>query len=267
VSRIGPNPRQPRAHIDEQALAELAASIREHGIIQPLIVTELPEQPGHYWLVAGERRWRAAQLAQWEEVPIIVREASPQQLLEWALVENVQRADLDPLEEAAAYHNLMQEFNLTQVQVAERVGKSRSAVANSVRLLQLSPAVQAALGSGQISAGHARALLALPDGPSRESALAIALKRGLNVRQLEALVKRMQAQPKPAPIEQEKPDGTTPAMRAHLRFLEERFRSAFGTKVTLERRSNGSGRLVVHFFSDEDLEQLYQQIIGDKSTL
>jgi ParB family chromosome partitioning protein len=252
------NPHQPRTHFDPEALAELAASIAEHGIIQPLIVTETPDQPDRYWLVAGERRWRAAQKAGLSEVPVIVREATSQQLLEWALVENVQRADLNPLEEAAAYQSLLDEFHLTQAQVAERVGKSRSAVANAVRLLALPPAVQTALSEAQISAGHARALLALPDANTMGTALEQIRQRDLNVRQTETLVRKL-LEPHTESIEPETP----PQLQPHLRSLEERFRSKLGTKVSLDRRSDGSGRLVIHFFSDDDLEDIYQQIVGD----
>lgn len=255
VSSIIPNPHQPRSHFEPTALAELADSIREHGIIQPLIVTATPDQPDRYWLIAGERRWRAATLAQLSEVPVIIREATTQQLLEWALVENVQRADLNPLEEAAAYQSLMDEFGLTQAEVATRVGKSRSAVANAVRLLGLPAPVQSALNHNQISAGHARALLALPTATSIEKALGQVIGRELSVRQTEALVRNLLS---PAP---EPPPDPTPSL--HFRSLEERFRNRLGTKVSLDRRSDGSGRLVVHFYNDEDLEHIYQQIVGE----
>lgn len=257
VDEIVPNPHQPRTVFNPEALAELAASIAEHGVIQPLIVTESPDQPQRYWLIAGERRWRAAQQAGLEQVPVIVREASPQQLLEWALVENVQRADLNPLEEAAAYDALMAEFQLTQAQVAERVGKSRSAIANAVRLLGLPGPVQAAVTDGQISAGHARALLALPDQKAMERALDEVLGRELTVRQTEALVRRLLEPPPP-------PTPTASAEEAaHARALESRFRSRLGTKVNLERKQDGSGRLVIHFYNDTDLDTIYQQIVGD----
>ena len=257
VAEILPNPQQPRTVFTPESLAELAASIAEHGIIQPLIVTESLDQPDRYWLITGERRWRAAQQAGLESVPVIVREASPQQLLEWALVENVQRADLNPLEEASAYDSLMAEFGLTQAQVAARVGKSRSAVANTVRLLGLPPAVQAALSDGRISAGHARALLALPAHPAMEAALEQVVGRELTVRQTEALVRRL-LQPPPPPSASE-----SAASQAHLTALEGRFRSTLGTKVTLERKQDGSGRLVIHFYNDDDLDSIYRQIVGE----
>ncbi len=259
VDAIQPNPHQPRSHFDPEALEELAASIAEHGIIQPLIVTRATDSPEGYWLVAGERRWRAARLAGLTEVPAILREATPQQLLEWALVENLQRADLNPLEEATAYQTLMQEFGLTQAQVAERVGRSRSAVANTVRLLALPPRVQEALANGAISAGHARALLALPTPQAMEVALEQILARDLTVRQTEALVKRWEQPEEPSSEAEPQVDES---LVAYLRSLEDRFRERLGTKVRLERQPGGRGRLVIHFFSDEDLEHLIQELLG-----
>lgn len=258
VSAIHPNPQQPRTQFDPSALEELAASIREHGILQPLIVTDSGDRSGEYWIITGERRWRAAQIAQLEEVPVIVREASPQQLLEWALVENVQRADLNPLEEAAAYHMLIENFSLTQDEIGRRVGRSRSAVANTVRLLQLPAGIQHAVVDGSITAGHARALLALPDADAMNDALARILARSLSVRQTEELVKRMLLAPEPAAAPEPEP-----AQETHVRFLESRFRAALGTRVTLNRSANGSGRLIVHFYSDEDLDSLYRLIAAD----
>lgn len=258
---IAPNPHQPRAHFDSGALDELAASIREHGILQPLIVTQQPQQPGAYWLVAGERRWRAARLAELAVVPAIVREASPQQLVEWALVENLQRTDLNPLEEAAAFQSLLDEFGLTQAEIGQRVGRSRSAIANTVRLLHLPADVQAALVDARISAGHARALLALPDQAVIAQALERILAHDLNVRQTEELVKRLAA-PLAAPPEAETEEPTR-AASADLAHLENRLRAALGTRVNLTRNRDGSGRLTVHFYSDEDLTQIYHLIAGE----
>lgn len=260
VEQLAPNPHQPRSNFDEIALAELAASIQAHGIIQPLVVTANPTALGAYWLVAGERRWRAARMAGLQEVPVIVREASPQQLMEWALVENVQRADLNALEEATAYQTLMEEFGLTQADVAERVGKSRSAVANTVRLLNLPLEAQEAIIDGKISAGHARALLALPDADAIRSTLAEILRRELNVRQTEALVRRKLEpapdSPPPAPVD--------PQVKAHIEDMERRFRSALGTKVSLNRNQDGTGKLIVHFYNDDDLETLYRLIASEE---
>lgn len=257
---ITPNPHQPRAHFDTGALDELAASIREHGIIQPLIVTRHPHQPDAYWLVAGERRWRAARLAELETIPAIVREASPEQLVEWALVENLQRADLNPLEEAVAFQSLIDDFGLTQAEIGRRVGKSRSAIANTVRLLHLPADVQTALADGQISAGHARALLALPDEAAMSQTLARIVARDLSVRQTEELVKRLLAETEAPPA----PPETTRTADANLSHLENRFRAALGTKVNLTRNQDGSGRLTVHFYSDEDLTQIYHLIAGEE---
>ena len=274
VTAIAPNPHQPRTHFDRAALEELAASIQEHGIIQPLIVTQAEYgQPAQYWIVAGERRWRAAKLAGQQEVPVIVREASTGQLMEWALVENIQRADLNPLEEAAAYQALMDELNLTQAEVAKRVGKSRSAVANMVRLLNLSAEAQSALLSDQISAGHARAIVALfPEQEAMQMALATVLSDDLTVRQTEELVKKLSAPdadsaPPPEQLDAPGLSADDEQLQHHVQALENRFRNVLGTRVSLNRNSDGSGRLVVHFFSDEDLAQIYQVIARDEGDL
>jgi ParB family transcriptional regulator, chromosome partitioning protein len=260
ITRISPNPQQPRTHFEPAALAELADSIRTHGIIQPVLVTEAPGLPQDYWLVAGERRWRAAQLAGLSEIPAIIRSASSQQLVEWALVENIQRSDLNALEEAAAYQTLVDEFQLTQAEIGQRVGKSRSAVANTLRLLQLPRPAQEALLAHQISPGHARALLALEDRKLLDIALSRILERGLSVRQTEELVKQLTAQPAPAQL------ADTPA-DPHMSYLENRFRAALGTRVALNRNSDGTGRLVVHFYNDDDLNNLFQLIAGDDESL
>jgi ParB family chromosome partitioning protein len=249
---VSPNPHQPRQTISEDSLAELVASIREHGVIQPLVVTQVGDE---YQLIAGERRWRAAQLAGLTTVPAIVKETTPQQMLELALVENVQRADLNPLEEAGAYRQLMDEFGLTQEEVAERVGKSRTAVANTVRLLRLTNDVKEALAAERISEGHARALLALPNARFQRQALAIIEKRGLNVRQAEALVRQMQAEPEePAPKAELSPQDQDAV---------ERFQQRLGTKVNLVRAKKG-GRLVIHFYSEEELQAIYESIVGEE---
>lgn len=261
LDQISPNPQQPRSHFDPAALEELADSIRTHGILQPLIITSDPTQSGHYWLIAGERRWRAAHLAQLETVPAIVREASPLQLVEWALVENLQRADLNPLEEAEAYQTLVDAFNLTQAEIGQRVGKSRAAVANTLRLLQLPHEVQEALMDGRLSAGHARALLALPNADLMLMALDHILNRGLSVRQTEELVKQLtQRAEEAAPTAAKQPE---PAADSQLAHMENNFRSILGTRVNLNRNRDGSGRLIVHFYSDEELSQIYQLIAGE----
>jgi ParB family chromosome partitioning protein len=259
IEEIQPNPQQPRTRFEPASLTELATSIREHGVIQPVIVTERPDQPQRYWLITGERRWRAARQAGLTIVPAVVREATSQQLLELALVENLQRDDLSPLEEAAAFSTLIDRFDLTQAQVAYRVGKSRSAVANAVRLLGLPAEVQAALNDGLISAGHARALLSLANDEDKQRALDQIVASELNVRQAEELVRHWLEKP-PA----EDPEEELPHLQAQLRFWENRFRDRLSTKVSLDRKADGSGRLVIHFYSDDDLETIYREIVGDE---
>jgi ParB family chromosome partitioning protein len=255
VARVSPNPHQPRQSIPEESLAELAASIREHGVIQPLVVTQLGDE---YQLIAGERRWRAAQLAGLTTIPAIIKETTPQQMLELALVENVQRADLNPLEEAGAYRQLMDDFGLTQEEVAARVGKSRTAVANIVRLLRLPDDVKAALAADRISEGHARALLALPTAQLQRKALAIIESRGFNVRQTEELVRRMQLEAEADESEAE----AQPALSPQDRDVVDKFQARLGTRVNLVRGKKG-GRLVIHFYSEEELQAIYEAIVRE----
>jgi ParB family chromosome partitioning protein len=243
---------QPRTVLDPDLLADLAASIREHGLIQPLIVTQ--QGPERYQLIAGERRLQASHMAGLATVPVIVKEATPQQVLELALVENIQRADLNSLEEAAAFRQLVEEFGLTQEQVAERVGKSRVAVTNTIRLLQLPAEVKQALADGTIREGHARALLALPTAEARIAALKTLVGKDLNVRQTEELVRRLLAEPPPKKTE----EPVSPEAQA----LEEEFRDTLGTKVDLYRNRKGRGRLVIHFYSEEELQAIYDVIVG-----
>ncbi len=252
VSAITPNPMQPRTALDPEALEELAASIREHGMIQPLIVTQ--QGPERYQLIAGERRWQASRMAGLAMVPVIVKEATPQQVLELALVENIQRADLNPLEEAAAFRQLVDEFGLTQEQVADRVGKSRVAVTNTMRLLRLPVEVKQALADHTIREGHARALLALSTAEAQVAALRTVIAKALSVRQTEELVRRLLAEP-PA---KKPPKPVSPEVQA----LEEEFRETLGTKVNLYRNRQGRGRLVIHFFSEEELQAIYDVITG-----
>ncbi len=255
VNLIVPNPMQPRQALDPAALQELADSIREHGLIQPLIVTSIqdPASEAQYQIIAGERRWAAAKMAGLTAVPVIVKEATPQEMLELALVENIQRADLNPLEEAAAYRQLMDDFGLTQEQVAERVGKSRVTVANSVRLLRLPDEIKQALAENRISEGHARALLALNKRTEQLKVLEAIVKKDLNVRQTEEMVRRIVA-------------GTQPRRRGEppspeTEALENEFRNALGTKVRLFRSKKG-GKLVIQFYSEEELDAIYRLIVG-----
>ena len=256
VDAIAPNPLQPRQKQDSDALQELADSIREHGLIQPLIVTAAPPDQQslgvQFQLIAGERRWAAAQLAGLTAVPVIVKEATPQQMLELALVENIQRADLNPLEEAVAYRQLIDEFGLTQEEVAARVGKSRVTVTNAMRLLRLPDEVKAALLDGQIAEGHARALLAADHPEAIVHLLKIVIRQCLNVRQTEELVRRQTVETQP-PVKE------TPSPNTVV--LENRFREALGTKVHLFRSKKG-GKLVIHFYSEEELQAIYEVIVG-----
>jgi ParB family chromosome partitioning protein len=261
VADIMPNPRQPRTAMSPETLSELADSIREHGVIQPIIVTRTTAQASPYQIIAGERRWRAARLAGLSSVPVIVKGATPRQYLELALVENIQRADLNPLEEAEAFRALMDDFGLNQGEVAEKVGKSRVAVANTLRLLRLPDPVKALLTEGALSEGHARALLALPEDDSIVKAAEHVVARELTVRQTEELVRRLLVSDRaPEPSQGESEAGEDPDLQ-HTRHLEDEFRNALGTKVALTRGPRG-GRLVISFYSEEELQALYDRIIG-----
>ena len=256
TAAIVPNPRQPRSVFDADALQELANSIREVGLIQPLIVrqapTEGPVDSPRYQLITGERRWRAAQLAGLDQVDVIVKDVTPQEMLELALVENIQRADLNPLEEANAYQQLVDEFGLTQDRVAERVGRSRVSVTNTLRLLRLPDEVKSALLERVISEGHARALLMLDEPEEQLLAFRTIMKKGLSVRQAEELVRRLQAATENLTRQRTR----SPETEA----LEHQFRESLGTKVDLYRSRKG-GKLVIHFYSEEDLQALYERLI------
>ena len=253
LERITPNPHQPRSVMDGEKLAELAASIKEHGLIQPLIVTQ---QGNDYVLIAGERRWRASQIAKLTEVPVVVKEATPQAMLELAIIENIQRADLNPLEEAYAYQQLMDEFGLKQEEVAQRVGKGRSTVANLVRLINLPQNIQQAVTDGRISGAHARALLPLPAPDIQTSAMNQIVSLSLSVRQTESLVKKLLTAEKPAP----KPKRAIPA---ELAALQTRFEQSLGTHVNIQKSGKG-GKVVIHYYSDEELQSIYEVIVGDE---
>jgi len=250
VDSIVPNPKQPRQKLDQYALEELATSIREQGVVQPLVVTRVE---GGYQLLVGERRWRAAKLAGLEVVPVVVREVSPQQMLELALVENLQREDLNPLEAASAYNNLLEEFGLTQQQVADKVGKNRVTVTNTLRLLKLPEEAKEALLQGKISEGHARALLSLRSEKAQLEVLKAVLKSGLNVRQTEEMVRRLTEEP-----QRKAPPRKLPQFQA----LEDKFRQALGTKVNLTGGSK-RGRLIIYFYSEEELQGIYDLIVRD----
>lgn len=245
VGLIRPNPHQPRRFVPDERFRELVESVREHGILQPVLVSEVREgSQTVYRLVAGERRWRAAVEAGLTTIPALVRETTPADGLVMALVENIQRADLNPLEEAEAFRELTERFGLSQEEVARRVGRSRSAVANTLRLLQAAPEVRAALAAGEITEGHARALLGL-DPADQPAALAEVVRRGLNVRQTEELVRRWGEQPAvPAETDPE------------LGVLSAELTARLGTRVVVRQNRRGAGRLVVHFYSTEQLNEL-----------
>lgn len=253
LDMISPNPRQPRRNILPEELGELTASVREHGVLQPLIVTA-GRSAGRYILIAGERRLKAARLAGLERVPVIVRQATDQQRLELAIIENVQRADLSPLEEAEAYRQLAEDFSLSHEEIATRVGKSRVAVTNTLRLLKLPDSIKNALIEQRISEGHARALLALTTAEAQSAALRTILSKDLNVRLTELLVRRLTG-------EKPRPRRKTPAS-PDLAELEERLRAGLGTRVTLRSGRKG-GSLIIRYYSNEELDALVERILKD----
>lgn len=253
IESIQPNPRQPRARFNSEELQELALSIQENGIIQPLIVTS-GKLPGQYILIAGERRLLAARQAGLREIPAIVRDASEQQLIELALVENVQRADLSPLETAEAYRQLSEDFHLSHEGIAEKIGKSRVAVTNTLRLLKLPEDVKLALAEGRITEGHARALLAMSSDRGQSAALQTILRHDLNVRQTEELVRKLAGQRPTNPNKSEK--------APEIKELEEQLREHLGTRVNVNPTRKG-GTLVIHYYSEEELNSLISIILGE----
>jgi ParB family chromosome partitioning protein len=251
LAELESNPEQPRRHFDSAALEELAATIRTHGVLTPVVV----RRAGHgYQLVAGERRVRAARLAGLTRIPAIVKEASNAQALEMALVENLQREDLNPVEAAEAYRRLIEEFGLTQEEVAGRLGRDRSSVANALRLLRLPRRLREDVAAGTLSEGHARALLGLEKTPDQLRARDLILKRGLTVRATEALVRRLRRGVR-------SPGGRPKSGDPNIQALEDRLRVALGTKVRIVRNGKG-GILEVSFFSDEDLTRLVELMAG-----
>jgi ParB family transcriptional regulator, chromosome partitioning protein len=258
VGDIEPNPHQPRSHFDEETLAGLSASVGELGVLQPLLVREIPGD--RYELIAGERRWRAAKRAGLQTVPVIVRQADDVQSLEQALVENLHRADLGPLEEAAAYQQLVEDFGLTQEQVAHRVGRSRSAVANTLRLFQLPPSIQKMIGQGEVSAGHAKALLGSPDRSFQERLARRIASDGLTVRDVEEAVRR-HGDPETARTPAPGPSSDPPSERRlrppGLLELEELLAEHLATRVSISMGSS-RGKIVIDFAGLEDLERIYR---------
>jgi ParB family chromosome partitioning protein len=250
LDRIRPNPRQPRQRMDPAELESLAASIREHGVLQPILVTETLDG---YQLVAGERRFRASQQAGLERIPAVIRQLADRDQLELALVENLQRADLGPMEEAHAYEALSSEFGMTHEQIAQRVGRAKSTITNTLRLLELDPAVRQALVDGRLTEGHARALGGLP-AEHQSRALASVIDQQFSVRQTEEFVRRLR---EPRPTASKAARTTDPDFER----VEDDLRRRLGTKVTLARSRKG-GRIIIEFYSDEELGQLYDRLIG-----
>ena len=249
VESIKRNPRQPRVHFKEEELDELAASIQEHGVIQPLVVS--PKNDGTFILIAGERRWQASQRAGLTKVPVVTRQANNQELLEIALIENVQRADLNPMEEAEAYRQLADDFGLSHEMIARRVGKSRVAVTNTMRLTNLADAVKQALVDGKITEGHARALLGLSTQKAQTSALQTIINLSLNVRQAEELIRKLTGI-KPAKAKKV-------SVNADVIDVEKRLQRSLGTKVSLKHGKKG-GTVTIYYYSDEELDALLKKM-------
>lgn len=252
VSKIEPNREQPRKDFNEEQLQELADSIKKYGVLQPLLVQKREDR---FEIVAGERRWRAAKLAGLKEVPVVIREYSPQQAMEIALIENVQREDLNPIEEALAYQRLMQEFQLKQEEIAERVSKNRTTITNSMRLLNLSPEVRQMLVENRITSGHARALLAVED-PKLQLELAQKIEQNrLSVREVEKMVKTLGKEKK-----EKKTKPNDEALELIFRDLEERMKTAMGTKVNISRKDKNKGRIEIEYYSESELERIVELI-------
>ena len=250
VSSIEPNRNQPRKNFDKTELEELADSIKRYGVIQPLVVQKKND---YYEIIAGERRWRAAKLAKIKEVPVVIKEYEPQEASEIALIENLQRSDLNPIEEAKAYKNLVKEYDLRQEDVATRLSKSRSAITNSLRLLNLSDNVQAMIEAGELQMGHARALLGLENEDLQEKTAKTVVDKGLSVRDTEKLVKSiLHPKQKKLPI----PTQNT----AEMKRLEDKMKEIFGTKVSINHKANGKGKIEIDYYSTEEFERLFELI-------
>lgn len=251
INEIEPNKNQPRKNFNEDALQELADSIKQYGVIQPLI---LQKKDNYYVIVAGERRWRAAKLAGLKKIPAIIKDYSPQEVMEIALIENLQREDLNPIEEAIAYQNLIKEFNLKQDEVAERVSKSRAAVTNSMRLLKLDVRVQQMLIDDMISSGHARALLAIEDQELQYQVGMKVFDEKLSVRETEKLVKKILSEKENV----KKETAVTVEKSFIYRDLEEKMKKIIGTKVSIKNKANNNGKIEIEYYSMEELERIIE---------
>ena len=253
INQVEPGPGQPRKNFDKEKIDALAESIKEHGIIQPLIVTR---EENRYYIIAGERRWRAAKAAGFKTIPVIERNATTKEVLELALVENIQREDLNPIEEAEAYAKLLQDYPMTQEQVAAMVGKSRSAIANMLRLLHFSEKVKNLLISGELTTGQARPILALESMQEQDSAAEYILKSGLNARQAEQYVKKLTEKSKQK-IQSEEKDISEQIKQQEVRFVQDRLRTSLGTKVILNDH-NGRGKITIEYYSKDERERLIE---------
>lgn len=254
INDIDPNTKQPRKTFDQERLEALAESIKEHGVVQPIIVKT---EGSRYIIVAGERRWRAAKLAGLKTVPAIVKDLTSREVMEIALIENLQREDLNPVEEAEAYQRLIEEYSLTQEEVAKLVGKSRTAIANSVRLLSLSKEIKEMITDGRLTSGHARALITVSDGRKQLSLANQIVEKGLNVREAEKLAsmedKKQKKNKKQKPVDK---------IAAEMKNLEDKLRSAYGTKVSLYD-SEGRGRIVFEYYSNEEFDRIIDLLLNN----
>lgn len=253
LSQIEPDKNQPRKFFDEKALEELAASIKEHGLIQPIIVAPLADD--RYRIIAGERRWRACRLAGLEEVPALVREYTDQEISEVSLIENLQREDLNPIEEALGYRNLMEVYGMTQEKIAQTVSKSRSAIANTLRLLTLPEQILDFIKTGELSAGHARTLIGLEDADQQLALANKMITDELSVRQAEELVKKSKKEPKAAPK-------TDPAVAQAIKELETRAASGVGNKVSIRHKPDNKGKVEIQYHSVDELEKIIEILEG-----
>lgn len=246
IAKVEPNRKQPRRKFDEDALQELADSIKAHGLISPILVQDRGD---HYEIIAGERRWRASKLAGLKEVPVIIGDYSEKEILEISLIENLQRKDLNPIEEAMGYKRLVEEFDLTQDEIAEGLSKSRSAITNSIRLLKLSDKVQEMLVDDLITAGHGRALLAIEDVKTQEEVAQRIIDERLNVRDVEKIVNSLKKPAKPKPV-------TDEALKVFYHDMEESLKMAVGTKVSISGKGNGTGSVTIEFYNNDDLDRI-----------
>lgn len=254
ITKVEPNREQPRKNFDEDALQELADSIKQYGIVEPLIVQD---RKTHYEIIAGERRWRAAKLAGLKEVPVIVRNYTEQEIVEISLIENIQREDLNPIEEAQAYKRLLTEFHLKQDEVAERVSKSRTAVTNSMRLLKLCDEVQQMIIDDMITIGHARALISIEDPEQQYTIAQKVFDEKLNVRDVEKLVKNLNK-----PEKAKKEPVADKALKVVYQDLEEKLKQSLGTKVSIASKGDGAGKLEIEFYTHDDLEKITDLLTG-----